>query len=76
MKGIEKISDGWRLKGGKVLLDIEKTTGDMKCITISGDKKFVWTPDKGGVSICDDLTGKRYTGKDVKTVRFEIKEDP
>ncbi|MCM8777738.1 MAG: hypothetical protein NC905_05710 [Candidatus Omnitrophica bacterium] len=75
MKGIEKVAGGWRLKGGKVLLDIDKSAGDMRCITISGDKKFVWTPAKGGVSICDDLTGKRYTGKDVKNVRFEKKGD-
>ncbi|MDD3726239.1 MAG: hypothetical protein PHI44_03495, partial [Candidatus Ratteibacteria bacterium] len=75
IKGIEKVSGGWQIKGGKLLLDIEKGTGDVRCITIIGDKKLVWTPAKGGVSVCDDLTGKRYTDKDIKTVRFAVKGD-
>ncbi|MCX8082746.1 MAG: hypothetical protein N3D17_05060 [bacterium] len=72
MKRIEKTSFGWRLKGGKLLLDMERKTGDIRSIIISGDKKFVWTPAKCGVSVCDDLTGRKYTGKDVKNLRFFI----
>jgi len=75
MERIEKTSGGWRIKGGDLLLDIEKRTGDVRCITISGDKKFVWTPAKCGVSIFDDLTGRRYTEKHLKSIRFAVKGD-
>lgn len=73
MKRIEKISGGWRLKGGNLLMDIEKSTGDVRCITISRNKNFVWTPAKCSIAVCDDLTGKKYTTRDVKNVRFDIK---
>ena len=71
MRKIERIAGGWKLKGGNLVMDIASDTGELKRLVVGGD--FVWTPDRGGVYVQDDLTGKRYTGRDIKRIKFELK---
>ncbi|MBN1445182.1 MAG: hypothetical protein JW957_03640 [Candidatus Omnitrophica bacterium] len=75
MKKIEKTAKGWRLKGGNLILDIDGASGELKSLIVDTGRKFVWTPDKGTVSVSDDFTGKKYTGKDIKRIKFELKGD-
>ena len=71
MRKIERIAGGWKLKGGNLVMDIAGDTGELKKLVVGGD--FVWTPDRGGVYVQDDLTGKKYTGRDIKRIKFELK---
>ncbi len=75
LHGIEKIAGGWRLKGGNLVLDIEKGSGNMKGLVVKDGEEFVWTEQKGEVSVYDDRMERRFSGKDVKNVRFELKEE-
>jgi len=75
MKGIEKTASGWRLKGGNLLLDIDSVSGEMKNLVINTGGKYNWTPDRGKVIVHDDLTGKIFTGKDIRNIKFELEKD-
>ncbi len=75
-KKIEKSAKGWVLSGGNLVLEIDRMTGCLSFLKISGENNFVWTVHSGDVTVRDDLIRKTFDLRDIRRVQVTaVSED-
>ncbi|MBI4026876.1 MAG: hypothetical protein HY360_17965 [Verrucomicrobia bacterium] len=53
MDKIETTEATWRITGGKLVLCVDRKTGCLSELTITGKKEFVWSRHPGDVTVRD-----------------------
>jgi len=59
---IERAEKVWRIRGGNLVLDIDRRTGCPVRMTVSGGRTHVWLEEPADVQIRDDRLHKTSTG--------------
>ncbi|MFH0796336.1 MAG: hypothetical protein V2A65_04680 [Candidatus Omnitrophota bacterium] len=70
MNMVEKYDQGWRIRAGGLILDLDAKTGSLSNLRIGNGKGFLWAAFPGKVTVRDDLLGKTFGGGQLKQVLF------
>jgi len=75
MKQIEKTDNGWSIRAGGVVLDVDEKSGCLSALTLRRGKEFEWTRHPGDVTVRDDLLRRTYDRRNLEHVQCEQKGD-
>ncbi len=72
MKTIEQTGQGWRIRGGDLVLDVDRKTGSLAQLTIQRGKPFVWSSHPGEVAVRDDYLKRTFGTAELRQVRGRL----
>lgn len=75
MKTIECTDKTWRIRGGNMVLDLDRKTGCPVRMEVHGGNRVVWLDELADIQIRDDRLRKTFDRRDIVDARFVHKGD-
>ncbi|MDD5705904.1 MAG: hypothetical protein PHR35_08260 [Kiritimatiellae bacterium] len=75
MKTIERCDTGWLIRGGGLVVELNRRTGCLAKLTIGNGKGFEWTHHGGDVTVRDDRLKRTLGREDLEQVRCAVREN-